>query len=331
MCLSIATFAYVGVEIVAASALESALGTHRQRLDSTSVEAMQHNGILIGSTVKFSSMYFSLLATLAYSLSGLLVSFDIPWNHCNLPRLSWISTTTECLPSAPGIQTDTASAFVVIAAESMIPHLHNVFNAFLVFTCITCASTNLYVASRALFGLTSRLDGGRGQPWYIQILAFLGRTNTRKVPIRAMISSAAAFVWVPFLQLRGGTTTETPIGMFVEILAQMSSVPVVVVWTCEALAYIRYYHCISRHRSVIERQRIPQVRRFYKSDYDDYPYRGPLQPYLAYLALVGCLFVLIVANGASLWGGFYVFPFLSSFLFVSRHSREPTNANSFDM
>ncbi|KAL3437019.1 amino acid permease-domain-containing protein [Aspergillus tetrazonus] len=316
MCLSIATFAYVGVEIVAASALESALGTHRQRLDSTGVEAMQRNGILIGSTVKFSSMYFSLLATVAYSLSGLLISLDIPWNHCNLPRLSWISMTAECLPSAPGIQTDTASAFVVIAAESMIPHLHNVFNAFLVFTCITCASTNLYVASRALFGLTSRLDGGRGQPWYIQILAFLGRTNTRKVPIRAMISSAAAFVWVPFLQLRGGTTTATPIGMFVEILAQMGSVPVVVVWTCETLAYIRYYHCISRHRSVIERQRIPQVRRFSKSDYDDYPYRGPLQPYLAYLAFVGCLFVLIVANGASLWGGFYLFPFLSSFLFI---------------
>ncbi|CBF71399.1 hypothetical protein AN6757.2 [Aspergillus nidulans FGSC A4] len=316
MCLSIATFAYVGVEIVAASALESALGTHRQRLDSTGVEAMQRNGILIGSTVKFSSMYFSLLATVAYSICGLLVSLDIPWNHCNLPRLSWISTTAECLPSAPGIQTDTASAFVVIAAESMIPHLHNVFNAFLVFTCITCASTNLYVASRALFGLTSRLDGGRGQPWYIQILAFLGRTNTRKVPIRAMITSAAAFVWVPFLQLRGGTTTATPIGMFVEILAQMGSVPVVVVWTCEALAYIRYYHCISRHRSVIERQRIPQVRRFSKSDYDDYPYRGPLQPYLAYLAFVGCLFVLIVANGASLWGGFYLFPFLSSFLFI---------------
>ncbi|KAL6231206.1 hypothetical protein BDW75DRAFT_248082 [Aspergillus navahoensis] len=316
MCLSIATFAYVGVEIVAASALESALDTHRQSLDNTGSEAMQHNGTLIGSTVKFSSMYFSLLATLAYSLSGFLISLDIPWNHCSLPRLSWINTTSECLPSAPGIQTDTVSAFVVIAAESMIPHLHNIFNAFLVFTCVTCASTNLYVASRALFGLTSRLDGGRGQPWYIQVLAFLGRTNSRKVPIRAMIYSAAAFVWVPFLQLRGGTTTATPIGMFVEILAQMGSVPVIVVWACETLAFIRYYHCLSRHRSVIERQRIPQVQRFSKSDCDDYPYRGPLQPYLAYIALVGCLFVLVVTNGASLWGGFYLLPFLSSFLFI---------------
>ncbi|KAL5001028.1 amino acid permease/ SLC12A domain-containing protein [Aspergillus recurvatus] len=288
MCLSIATFAYVGVEIVAASALESAPHSRRQRLDSIGSEAMQRNGALIGTTVKFSSMYFSLLATLAYSLSGLLVSFDIPWNHCSLPRLSWINTTAGCVPSGTGIQTDTASAFVVIAAESLIPHLHNVFNAFLVFTCVTCASTNLYVASRALFGLTSRLDGGRGQPWYIQFLAFLGRTNSRKVPIRAMFFSAAAFVWVPFLQLGGGTATTTPIGMFVEILAQMGSVPVIVVWTCETLAFIRYYHCISRHRSVIERQRIPQVRRFSKSDYDDYPYRGPLQPYLAYVALVGC-------------------------------------------
>ncbi|RDW83665.1 Amino acid transporter [Aspergillus mulundensis] len=316
MCLSIATFAYVGVEIVAASALESAPDNRKQEGDNTGAEGLPRHDTQIGSTVKFSSMYFSLLATLAYSLSGLLVSFDIPWTRCSLPRLSWINTTRECVPAAPGIQTDTASAFVAIAAESRIPQLHNVFNAFLVFTCVTCASTNLYVASRALFGLTSRLDGGRGQPWYIRLMAFLGRTNSRKVPVRAMIFSALAFVWVPFLQLRGGTTTETPIGMFIEILAQMGSVPVVVVWTCEALAFIRYYHCIRRHRAVIERQRIPLVRRFSKPEDNDYPYRGRFQPYVSYVALVGCLFVLVVANGASLWGGFYKFPFLSSYLFI---------------
>ncbi|KAL4905103.1 hypothetical protein BDW74DRAFT_19060 [Aspergillus multicolor] len=316
MCLSIATFAYVGVEIVAASALESAPDTRKRGNDDANSEDMPRQDTQIGGTVKFSSIYFSLLATLAYTISGLLVSFDIPWTRCSLPRLSWIDVTRDCVPAAPGVQTDTASAFVAIAAESRIPHLHNVFNAFLVFTCVTCASTNLYVASRALFGLTSRLDGGRGQRWYIRLMAFLGRTNSRKVPIRAMVFSALAFVWVPFLQLRGGTTTATPIGMFVEILAQMGSVPVIVVWACEALAFIRYYHCISSHRTVIERQQLPLVRRFSEVDDNDYPYRGRLQPYLAYIALAGCLFVLIVANGAALWGGFYKFPFLSSYLFI---------------
>jgi amino acid transporter len=132
-----------------------------------------------------------------------------------------------------------------------------------------------------------------------------------------MVFSAAAFFWVPYLQLRGGTSTESPIGMFVEILAQMGSVPVVIVWACEVLAFIRYYHCIRQHQTALEALGVPLVRRFSEADYNDYIYRSPLQPVLAYIALAGCLFILIVANGASLWGKFYTFPFLSSYLVVS--------------
>lgn len=66
----------------------------------------------------------------------------------------------------------------------------------------TVSVTNLYVASRSLFGLTSRLDDGPGQPWLLQALAWLGKTNKHKVPMRAMIVSALAFVWVPFLKLQ---------------------------------------------------------------------------------------------------------------------------------
>ena len=63
--------------------------------------------------------------------------------------------------------------------------------------------TNLYVASRSLFGLTSRLDDGPGQPWLLRALAWLGRTNKHRVPLRSMIASSLAFVWVPFLKLDG--------------------------------------------------------------------------------------------------------------------------------
>lgn len=143
MCLSIATFAYVGVEIVAASALESAPYSYRARRRSNaraeSDLSRRSTDTLIGNTVKFSSMYISLLATIAYSICGLLISFDIDWRHCGLPRLSWTEKAgdeRDCLPL-------TTSAFVAIANESEIPHLGHVFNAFLVFTCLTCAGTNL--------------------------------------------------------------------------------------------------------------------------------------------------------------------------------------------
>ncbi|KAL2841863.1 amino acid permease-domain-containing protein [Aspergillus pseudoustus] len=318
MCLSVAIYAYMGVEIVAASALESAPSARWTRKTSDEREsqlAQTPNDSLIGNTVRFSAKYISLLATISYSLSGLLVSFDIPWYHCHLPRLSWVDSTAniDCSDVSDSIPANTTSAIVAIAVESGIPHLADVVNVFLVFTCLSCASTNLYVASRVLFGLTSRLDGGKGQPWHLRLLSWFGRTNRYRVPLRAMIFSAASFIWVPFLQLQGGTSSSTSIGMFIEILAQMSSVAVVIVWTCQVLAFIRYYHCIKRHKNVLEQQKIPQLSR---DNVEDYSYRSHAQPVLAYVALAGCLFVLVVANGAYLWKGFHKFPFLSSYLFI---------------
>ena len=215
MSLSIATFAYVGVEVVAASALEAEWPRKSTDERASSDLSQRSNDMLIGNTVKFSAVFISILATIAYSLSGLLATFDIPRNDCQLPRLSWLNMTAsaECAVSPGSAVSNTTSAFVAIALQSRILHLPDVFNAFLVFTCLSCANTNLYVASRTLFGLTSRLDGGSGQPWLLRLLAWFGKTNHRKVPMRAMIFSAVAFWWVPFLQLSGGTSTNTTIGM----------------------------------------------------------------------------------------------------------------------
>lgn len=220
MSISIATFAYVGIEIVAASALEAQWPrrTESEKL-SPSSDNIPHRSkdTLIGKTVKFSATWISVLAAIAYTLTGVLATLEIKWNDCQLPRLSWLTSTsasnTECYSSPGTSYTNTSSAFVVIAHQSTIPHLADVFNVFLVFTCLSCASTNLYVASRALFGLTSRLDDGCEQPWYLRVWAYFGKTDRYGVPRRAMILSAFAFWWVPFLQLRGGTSTDTPIGM----------------------------------------------------------------------------------------------------------------------
>ncbi|KAF7543276.1 hypothetical protein G7Z17_g10869 [Cylindrodendrum hubeiense] len=194
MSTSIATFAYVGVEVVAASALE-ARWSNSQRPAPAGEEVP-----FIRRTVKFSAVFFSLLAVGAYTLSGLLTSLDIPWDDCRLPRLSWVEA-----PHCDNAINST-SAFVIIADESKIQNLDDVFNAFLVFTAVTCGSATLFVASRSLFGLTARLDGGSTQPWYIRILALFGKTNRHKVPVRAVILSAGAFFWLPPLQLLGDAT-----------------------------------------------------------------------------------------------------------------------------
>ncbi|KAK4444116.1 amino acid permease-domain-containing protein [Podospora aff. communis PSN243] len=319
MCLSFATFAYVGVEIIAASALEAKWPKRRSTEDRVDSDiSRRSNDTLIGSSVKFSAIYISVLATIAYSLSGTLVSLDISRADCDLPRLSWLKDQADNCRATEGEHSDTstASAFVIIAQQSGTPRLAEVFNVFLIFTALTCANTNLYVASRTLFGLTSRLEGGEGQPWLLRILAWFGRTNHRKVPMRAMIFSAMAFWWVPFLQLQEGIGPHTATGMFIEVLAEMGSVGVLIVWACQCLAFIRYYRCIYRHRVVLQAQKISQVRRWDKDDWKDYPYRSHGQPFVAYLALAGCLAVMFVANSAALWGGFHPLPFLSSYLIV---------------
>lgn len=222
MSISIATFAYVGVEIVAASALE--VQWPRRVKTDLSCSSQRSNDTLIGNTVKFSAIWISVMATLAYTLTSVLATLEISWDDCQLPRLSWV-TIIECSsPSTPanssvetGIGAKTSSVFVAIASRSQIPHLGDIFNMFLVFTCLSCASTNLYVASRTLFGLTSRLDDGPRQPWYLRAMAYFGKTDDYSVPRRAMIFSAFAFWWVPFLQLRAGTATDNPIGMVLSL------------------------------------------------------------------------------------------------------------------
>jgi amino acid transporter len=200
--MSIASFAYVGVEIVAASALEVQWPkTKGDGRVGTDMSRRSREALLVGKVVKFSATWIPILATVAYTFAGTLATLDISRVDPRLPRLSWLNWDSEAHHRG-----ETTSVFVAIGQNAKsIPHLDDVFNTFLVFTAITCSNTNLYVASRALFGLTSRLDGGSTQPSRtLRILAWFGRTNDRKVPARAMWFSAFAFAWVPFLELKGG-------------------------------------------------------------------------------------------------------------------------------
>ena len=117
----------------------------------------------------------------------------------------------------------------------------------------------------------------------------------------------------------------------------MGSNGVFIVWACECVAFLRFYYwqviqkgvslsrspdnylpcrSIKRHRVALQEQRIPQVRRWVTDDHD-YPFRGYRQPFTAYMALLGCLFLLFVCNSAFLWKEVHPEPFLSSYLIVS--------------
>ena len=63
---------------------------------------------------------------------------------------------------------------------------------------------------------------------------------------------------------------------------------------------------------------VAMVRRWDLTETDDYPYRSHGQPVMAWCGLTGCLIILLVANGAPLWGVFTVGNFLGAYLAVGR-------------
>jgi amino acid transporter len=298
MCLSIAAFAFVGVEITAATALEARA---RPRPDGTGSASF---------SVQFSATWISFLAAIVYFLGALLMSLNVPWDDPGLPRVSWLGSPINSNSSNTEGQTN--SGFVISAKRSGIPGLGGAFTVILLITALTAANTNLYVASRTLFGLTRDLDFGNH--WYspINFFAFFGRTNRYKVPVRAMALSCC-LLWVPFLYLSPNNTPGTAIATLLEVLSQLGSVSCVMVWACECWAFLRYYNCMKRHRAAFrDDDRFAHVRRF---DSDDrYPWKGHGQPLPAVLAIFGCLFILVIANGAALWKGFNKTPFLAAYL-----------------
>ncbi|KAI1102621.1 amino acid/polyamine transporter I [Jackrogersella minutella] len=310
MCLSIATFAYIGVEAPAAIALEAEPPKTKSTEEDRSRQLNDTGNI--GDTVRFSAKWISVFACVVYTLCGILLSLSVDATNEDLPRLDWIHNAHT---------TKVMSAFVIAANLANDYKVGGAFNGFLVFTAVLCANTNLFIASRMLFGLTNQIEGGPDEHWYLNILAWLGRTNSYRVPIRAMAVSALAFIWVPFLQLaqpdkqQSGETT-SGIKSFIDILADMGSVGVLIVWACECWAFLRYYDCINRHKNELVERRVPRVRRFDEGDDNDYPYISNGQPFTAYFGLIACLFILLVVNGASLWNGFHTQAFLSSYLIV---------------
>jgi yeast amino acid transporter len=315
MSLSIAAFAYVGVEIPAASALEARVPVGRDP---------RHNRV-VGRTVQFTAIWGSVFAGALYVLAGILVSLNIKWDDPRLPRMPWVVVPATS-PRPANSTSAPDSAFIIVAVGSAIPGLAGSLNIFLLFTALSCANTQLYVASRTLFALTRGLSGRPNQPFYIRWLASLGRTNRRKVPMRALLASCI-FAWVPYLYLDPANGSTTSIGTLLNILAQMGSVGVVIVWTCECWAFLRFYYCVNQESDHL--RPVSMVRRWNpgKNDLpDDYPYRSHGQPFTAYIAITGCLFILIVASGAAIWKQWNTNAFLSAYLAVSRFlQKDPTD------
>lgn len=328
MCLSLAIFAYAGIENIAVSVIEarwpSQPPTQVSSRDSSGIfvtpavtsppraaSPQKHNSARdsVKRTIGFTAVVLPILVASAYTISGLFVSLGLKRDDCGLQRLSWLEDE-ECGNPETDKEGFTFSPFILIAKASTIPNLDHALNAFILFTALTCANTNLYVASRTLFGITRNIRSGDSMP---AALAWFGVTDRDRVPIRAMVITALAFIWVPFLQGTKSVHTGSDAGKFLEVLVQMGSVSIIIVWACLCLAYARYHYCIHKFRDSLAEDGI-RLAEDREAESDAYPYQSHWQPVLAYGALGTCLFIVFVCNGVFLWKEFHVFPFLTGYL-----------------
>ena len=122
MSLSISAFAYVGVEIVGASALEarwpgSSSDSKPEDRAATDLSRRSNEQLIIGKTVKLSALYLPVAATVIYVVGGVLAAFDMPRDDCRLPRLSWVdysSSNDKCFSSS------LSSSYVISDSGDMI-------------------------------------------------------------------------------------------------------------------------------------------------------------------------------------------------------------------
>lgn len=173
---------------------------------------------LMSGAFKRCAIWTPLAVWFAYSLASVLVSLNIgPGDPCLSPP-TWSNSTNESADCAndlfgipenhDGRDTTAASVFVVIVKD--LGHMRHFVNASIAYSAFTCASTNLYVASRALYGLTHEIVGGPVQSnWLLRFAAWFGVTNKNRVPVRAMGASALAFLWVPICKAFGNQSAKS--------------------------------------------------------------------------------------------------------------------------
>jgi amino acid permease len=115
------------------------------------------------------------------------------------------------------------------------------------------ANSIIYAASRSLYSLTRGLDGKDGvhkQPICNWVLAWLGRTNNRKVLMKALVFSCI-FSFIPFLCLSPSNRLSASIATTLNHLSEMGSVGVLIVWAYQCWSFIRFRHWYVIHFQLV--------------------------------------------------------------------------------
>ena len=177
--------------------------------------------------LKFPAKNLTWTMTLLYILTTFIFVLNVKWDDCSLPRfynqdLAGLAggaySTTGNSSSTPGNGTSPTdncqqlishSAPVIAIIRANIPSLPGFITVCFIYSALSAANTGLYVASRALYGLTRNIRVERDTHWLVRAIAKPGHVhdNTQS-PWWALAISVLILCWLPFVHLNGGSTKE---------------------------------------------------------------------------------------------------------------------------
>lgn len=191
--IPIVTYAYCGVEIVAVTALEA--------IDQKSL--------------KFPAKWIAYLTTATYVISVIGFYLNTSWLNPALPPLEGRkgeTITGTTLPNstfqivANSTITRSSAILIISTLEAHVPTLPDILNFGLIIAVLSTSNTSLYVASRTLYGLTRGVHS-KNKTW--GWLSIFSRTTPKtNIPAFALLFSAFAFCWVPFLRFSKSLTNQ---------------------------------------------------------------------------------------------------------------------------
>lgn len=191
--IPIAAYAYCGVEIVAVTALEA----------------------INQKSLKFPAKWIAYLTTITYIISIIGFYLNVSWLDPALPSLlgrkneTMIGTnlSNSTLQTVANSTTMRGSTIIIISTlEAKIPVLPDILNFGLIVAVLSTSNTSLYVASRTLYGLTQGVNPK--DPLWGWLSIFSRTTPETKIPAFALLFSAFAFCWVPFLRFSRSLTNQ---------------------------------------------------------------------------------------------------------------------------
>ena len=161
--------------------------------------------------LKFPAKNITWVVTVIYTVTTLVFMVNVKWTNPSLPEYfnqGLVSLSDSLglsrLANAAGIPAvpRSDSAPVIATAQAGYGFLPGFLTACFIYSALSTANTGLFVASRALFGLTRDIRIERDSEWFIRAIARLSTVESKtRSPWWALLLSVLVLFWLPFQRI----------------------------------------------------------------------------------------------------------------------------------